>query len=144
VLIRPYQEADRPFLRTLYLASRKAAWHWIDPDSLALEDFDQATLNEHIIVAEENGHRLGFASIFTAENFLHNLFVAPDIQGQGVGSALLHAAEQTFTSTGSLKCLVNSEKSVKFYQRHDWKIIATGDSPQGEYYLLHFVLPLAR
>jgi len=141
MLIRPYQEADRPFLRTLYLASRKAVWTWIDPNSLALEDFDQAILGEKVIVAEEGGKRLGFASIFTEENFLHNLFVAPDAQGQGIGSALLHTVEKTFTATGSLKCLVKSEKSVKFYQRHGWEIITTGDSPKGEYYLFHFVLP---
>ena len=56
--IRKYQEADRPFLRTLYLASRKAAFPWRDTEDYRLEDFDRSTLGEDIWVAEENGRRL--------------------------------------------------------------------------------------
>lgn len=134
--IRPYEEADRPFLRTLYLASRKHTWTWME-DDFQLEDFDRAVTGETILVAERDGHLLGFASIFTQENFLHNLFIDPQYQGTGAGSALLHASEKMFTRTGSLKCLVKSENSVGFYLSKGWEIISTGDSPKGEYYLFH-------
>ncbi len=135
--IRPYQEADRPFLRTLYLASRKDTWTWMDTENLQLEDFDRATLGETVIVAVRDGKLVGFASIFTQENFLHNLFVDPAVKGTGVGSALLHAVEAMFTGTGSLKCLIKSESSVEFYLAKGWKIIAEGESPKGNYYLFH-------
>lgn len=134
--IRPYDEADRPFLRTLYLASRKHTWTWME-DDFQLEDFDRAVMGETILVAERDGHLLGFASIFTQENFLHNLFIDPQYQGTGAGSALLHASEKMFTRTGSLKCLVKSKNSVGFYLAKGWEIISTGDSPKGEYYLFH-------
>lgn len=134
--VRPYQEADRPFLRTLYLASRKHTWTWLE-DDFQLEDFDRAVLGETILVAERDGHLLGFASIFTQENFLHNLFVDPQYQGTGAGSALLHAAEETFTRHGSLKCLAKSKNAVAFYLSKGWTIISAGDSPKGEYYLFH-------
>ncbi|MBU9844118.1 GNAT family N-acetyltransferase [Rahnella ecdela] len=134
--IRPYNETDRPFLRTLYLASRKHTWTWLE-DDFQLEDFDRAVIGEKVVVAERDGHLLGFASIFTQENFLHNLFVDPQFQGSGAGSALLHAAEATFTRRGSLKCLVKSQNSVAFYLSKGWVIISTGDSPKGEYYLFH-------
>lgn len=134
--IRPYEEVDRPFLRTLYLASRKHTWTWME-DDFQLEDFDRAVTGETILVAERDGHLLGFASIFTQENFLHNLFIDPQYQGTGAGSALLHASEKMFTRTGSLKCLVKSENSVGFYLSKGWEIISTGDSPKGEYYLFH-------
>ncbi|WP_415838627.1 GNAT family N-acetyltransferase [Rahnella victoriana] len=136
VHIRPYEEADRPFLRTLYLASRKHTWTWLE-DDFQLEDFDRAVIGEKILVAERDGHLLGFASIFTQENFLHNLFIDPQYQGTGAGTALLHAAEETFTRQGSLKCLVKSENSVGFYLSKGWNIISTGESPKGEYYLFH-------
>lgn len=136
--IRPYQETDRPFLRTLYLAARKTAWTWLDSSSWQLEDFDRAVLGEKVIVAETDGKITGFASIFSQENFLHNLFVAPQAQGQGVGSQLIEAVEQSFTRTGALKCLVKNKTAVAFYQHRGWEIIATGDSPKGDYYLLHF------
>ncbi|THD56586.1 N-acetyltransferase [Enterobacteriaceae bacterium ML5] len=135
--IRTYEEADRPFLRTLYLAARKDTWTWLTEVDYKLEDFDRAVIGETILVAERDGHLLGFASIFTQENFLHNLFIDPQFQGTGAGSALLRAAEKTFTRTGSLKCLVKSQKSVAFYLSKGWDIVATGDSPKGEYYLFH-------
>ncbi|GAA3605731.1 MAG: GNAT family N-acetyltransferase [Gibbsiella quercinecans] len=135
--IRKYQEADRPFLRTLYLAARKAAYHWRDTRGYQLEDFDRATLGEDIWVAEQQGKLLGFVSIHRADNFIHNLFVDPHLPPQGVGSALLHHAEKTFTHTGSLKCLVKNQKALAFYRKHGWRVIATGEDGDEEYYLLH-------
>jgi GNAT superfamily N-acetyltransferase len=82
----------------------------------------------------------GFASVWTNDNFLHNLFVDPQYQSHGVGKMLLEQVQKTFTSTGSLKCLVKNARAVAFYQRHGWHIEATGDSPDGEYYLMHYRL----
>lgn len=141
VKIRPWQESDRPFLRTLYLHARRAAWPWLDDSAWRLEDFDAATLNEQIWVAIDAGHRVGFASVAVNDNFLHCLFVDPHYQGQGAGKALLEHVQQTFTSTGALKCLVKNSRAVEFYQRQGWHIEATGESPDGEYYLMHYRLP---
>ncbi|WP_447884464.1 GNAT family N-acetyltransferase [Serratia fonticola] len=135
--IRPYQEADRPFLRSLYLTARQATFTWRDTRNYRLEDFDRSTIGEEIWVAEQDGKLLGFVSIYRAENFIHNLYVDPLLPPQGVGSALLHAAEQTFTSTGSLKCLVKNDKALAFYHKHDWQIVSTGGDGGEEYYLLH-------
>lgn len=75
--IRPFTEADRPFLRTLFLASRKANWTWLDDAEWQLEDFDRVTLGERVLVAEEDGHRVGFAAVLDNDNFLHSLFIDP-------------------------------------------------------------------
>ncbi|MCP5751318.1 GNAT family N-acetyltransferase, partial [Klebsiella pneumoniae] len=48
MLIRPWQESDRPFLRTLFLHARREAWPWLDSSAWQLEDFDAATLDEEI------------------------------------------------------------------------------------------------
>jgi len=140
LIIRRWQESDRPFLRTLYLRARKSGWTWLDGSDWQLEDFDAAVLGETVWVAEEEGHRLGFASVYENDNFLHNLFIDPDAQGKGVGSALLRHVQSTFTHTGSLKCLLLNKKALAFYQRHGWHIEAQGASPQGDYLLLHYVL----
>ena len=140
--IRPYQETDRPFLRTLYLASRKAAFGWRDTSNYQLEDFDGATLGEAIWVAEDGGTLLGFVSVYREDNFIHNLYVDPH-QPPRVGSALLQAAEATFTATGSLKCLVKNEKALAFYRKHGWRIISTGNDGEEDYYLMHSAGPLA-
>ncbi|MGF6191562.1 N-acetyltransferase family protein [Serratia sp. 2723] len=135
--IRPCQEADRPFLRSLYLAARQAAFTWQDRQNYRLEDFDRSTLGEEIWVAEQDGKLLGFVSIYRAEDFIHHLYVDPQLPPQGVGSALLHATEQTFSSTGSLKCLVKNDRALAFYHKHGWQIISTGGDVGEEYYLMH-------
>lgn len=135
--IRPYQETDRPLLQKLYLVARRAAFSWCDTHNYQLADFDRATLGEEVLVAENAGRVLGFVSIYRADNFIHNLYVDPHLPPQGVGSALLHAAEQTFTSAGSLKCLVKNQKALAFYQKHGWQPISTGGEGNEEYYLMY-------
>lgn len=139
--IRPGHSSDRPFLRTLFLHARKISWPWADPTDWQLEDFDAATLDEQLWVAEIDGHRVGFASVWENDNFLHNLFVDPDWQGHGVGSALLKHVQKTFTHTGALKCLVQNEQALRFYHHHGWHTEARGISADGDYWLLHFRLP---
>ncbi|WP_428943517.1 N-acetyltransferase family protein [Pantoea sp. FN060301] len=138
--VRPFTEADRPFLRTLFLASRRANWHWLDDSDWQLEDFDRVTLGERILVAEEDGHRTGFAAVLPNDNFLHSLFIDPAWQRRGVGTTLLDAVQQSFTSTGALKCMKANAAAVKFYQKHGWKVITDGESEHGEYWLMHYVL----
>ncbi|QHM71636.1 GNAT family N-acetyltransferase [Mixta intestinalis] len=136
--IRPFTEADRPFLRTLFLAARKANWTWLNGNSWQLEDFDRVVLGETILVAEEDGHRLGFAAFLENDNFLHSLFVDPQFQGQGVGSALLQAVQERFTATGALKCLLANKRAQDFYLHHGWQVMSQGESEQGKYVLMHY------
>ncbi|MFH8135055.1 N-acetyltransferase family protein [Pantoea osteomyelitidis] len=140
--IRPFNEADRPFLRTLFLASRRANWHWLDGNHWQLEDFDSVILGETVLVAEKAGHRVGFAGLLENDNFLHSLYIDPDWQGQGIGSALLEKVQQRFTGTGALKCLLKNTAAQAFYEKHGWQRVAQGESEQGEYLLMHF--PLAQ
>lgn len=136
--IRPFTEADRPFLRTLFLAARKASWTWLDPDGWQLEDFDHVVLGEQVLVAEEEGHRLGFAAWLENDNFLHSLFIDPHYQGHGVGSALLQAVQERFTGTGALKCLSENKHALQFYLQHGWKEVSEGESEHGRYILMHY------
>ena len=141
MIIRPATESDRPFLRTLFLRARKLSWPWANAEVFNLEDYDAATLDEQVWVADIDGHRAGFASVWQQDNFLHNLFVDPDWQGHGAGSALLKHVHTTFSSTGALKCLVQNEKALQFYRHHGWHAEAQGSSPEGDYWLMHYPLP---
>jgi len=138
MLIRPGNDADRPGLRTLFLNTRLTSWAWLESENWRLEDFDAVTQDEHIWVAEIDGQLAGFASVWRRDNFLHNLFVSPDWQGRGVGSALLKKVQSELTDTGSLKCLVQNTQALRFYQRHGWQTTARGTSPEGEYWLMHY------
>lgn len=144
IIIRDYQEADRPFLRTLYLASRKTGWTWLDPQEWRLEDFDAATFDEKIIVAEVEGHIAGFASLWLPDSFLHNLFVDPTRQRQGLASALLAASYRLCGATMALKCLQKNLGAQQFYQHHGWETISTGRGEHGKYFLMHKANPRQR
>lgn len=139
--IRTWQESDRPFLRTLYLHARRESWPWLQGERWRLEDFDAETLGEKIWVALDEGRRVGFASVLESDNFLHCLFVDPDAQNRGVGSALLKHVQRQFSGTGALKCLAKNERALAFYERHGWQPQARGESEQGEYVLMHYRLP---
>lgn len=138
--IRPFTEADRPFLRTLFLAARRHNWHWLDGGEWQLEDFDEVILGETVLVAEADGRRAGFAGLLENDNFLHSLYVDPDWQGHGIGSALLRAVEARFTSTGALKCLLKNTAAQAFYLKHGWKKISQGEGEHGGYVLMHYPL----
>ncbi|ADU69927.1 GNAT family N-acetyltransferase [Pantoea sp. At-9b] len=140
MLIRFFQEADRPFLRTLFLATRRSNWTWLKGEEWQLEDFDRVILGETVLVAEVEGHRAGFAGVLDNDNFLHSLYVDPAFQGQGVGSALLQAVQARFTSTGALKCLLLNLPAQRFYLHHGWQKVAQGESEQGKYLLMHYPL----
>ena len=53
-----------------------------------------------IWVAVQNGHRVGFASVWTNDNFLHNLFVDPQYQSTGVGRLLLEQVQKRLPVRG--------------------------------------------
>ncbi len=138
--IRLFEEADRPFLRTLFLAARRHNWTWLDGAEWRLEDFDAVILGETVFVAELAGQRVGFAGVLDNDNFLHSLYVDPAAQGQGVGSALLRHVQARFSSTGALKCLEQNQAAQDFYLKHGWRREAQGEGEQGKYLLMHFPL----
>ncbi|MCX8956495.1 GNAT family N-acetyltransferase [Erwinia psidii] len=138
--VRPFIESDRPFLRTLFLAARRTNWHWLDGREWQLEDFDRIILGERVMVANRESQRVGFAAVLPNDNFLHSLFVDPDWQGRGIGSELLRAVHQSFTSTGKLKCMSANRRALDFYQQHGWQQIGSGEGDQGPYLLLHYRL----
>ena len=139
--IRKFTESDRPFLQQLYLDSRRHAWSWLEGTHWQMQDFDNLTEGETIWVAEHEGQRLGFASLWLEDNFLHHLFVSPQVQGQGVGSALLQHVQRQFTAKGALKCLLKNHAALTFYQRHGWQLVGYGESSEGQYGLMHYPLP---
>ncbi|WP_380677635.1 GNAT family N-acetyltransferase [Salinigranum sp. GCM10025319] len=55
---------------------------------------------------------------------VHNLFVAPEARRQGIGSALLAAAEEALTAAGadvvSLEAMATNDGARRFYERHGY------------------------
>jgi len=75
---------------------------------------EYGTLAEVVCCGQE-GDALGFVSVYETESFIHHLYVAPNYQGQGVGTALLHSLEAWVPMPWHLKCVERNENTLVFY-----------------------------
>jgi GNAT superfamily N-acetyltransferase len=136
--IRETAELDYPDLRLIYLESRRKSFHWANTDLMTLEDFDKDTVEEHIILAEENGRILGFATLYLPDNFIHNLFVHPDFSGKGVGGQLLRASIEKMNKPIRLKCVSENHNAMNFYENNGWKRVVEEGDPGEKYWVMEF------
>jgi len=138
MIIRVANELDYPELRNVYLQSRRKNFFWENTEEMTLEDFDKHTVEEYIILAEENNHILGFASLYLPDNFIHNLFVHPDFFGKGVGGQLLNASIEKMNRPLKLKCVSKNQKAMKFYERNGWKKVVEEGNPNEKYWVMMY------
>lgn len=66
---------------------------------------------------------------------LSSICVAPDAQGDGVGTSLLRHFEACVRASGSLAYLVTdrlgNEATNAFYAKHGWRLAGSYDTPEG-------------
>ncbi|QDU31803.1 putative acetyltransferase [Anatilimnocola aggregata] len=134
--IRDFRPADLEPLRWIYLRSRAEAFVWLEPNSLLLQDFDVATQEEPILVAEQAGTIAGFVSWWPPENFIHNLFIDPAFTRQGIGRALLVECLTRIGRPATLKCVQQNANACAFYRALGWTIAAEGTGDHGAYFLM--------
>lgn len=134
--VREFEEADRPALRLLYVASRNATFTWNPIDGHRADDFDAHTQGERILVAESHGRILGFASIWEADSFVHLLFVHPAFTRMGIGRALLTRSAACCATHPTLKCLAANHNAVTFYHAQGWQTLREETGPEGPFFLM--------
>lgn len=89
------------------------------------------------LAAYFQGRLLGFAA--WAENYLGQLYIAPEGRRLGLGRALLQASETAIWASGfdqaHLHCLVGNHDARAFYERCGWRCMATileeAETPDG-------------
>lgn len=141
-VIREHQAADLQALRKLFVEARNVAFPWAPAGRHQESDFDVVTAGERVLVAfpryaKADEVPLGFASVWEPDGFLHNLFVHPSVQQQGVGSALLAACTPYFGHhTPTLKCLRVNEGATRFYRARGWRVQSEGDGADGTFLLM--------
>lgn len=136
MLIREASTVDYPQLRQIYLDSRRQSFHWANPEEMTLDDFDQDTVEEHILLAEDDSQILGFASLYLPDRFIHNLFVRPDATGKGVGHLLLQHAVAKLGTPTTLKCVSENDKAMSFYKKRGWKAVVEEGEMGAKYWVL--------
>ena len=116
-------EDQRGELRQLYFVSRKNTFFWEDESKFNLEDFDQDTVDELVLVATNEKKVIGFISLYVEDNFIHCLFVSTEEKGLGVGTLLLKEAKKVLKSPMKLKCLSRNIAALNFYESKGWRKI---------------------
>ena len=81
-------------------------------------------------IAEEDGRVVGLAAI--GADTLGHLYVHPDYQGRGIGSALLAKTMELRPSGFTLWTFPANEGACRFYERHCLHAIEFGDGSGNE------------
>jgi len=119
--IKPATAADQVALAEIYLVDRQQDFPWVTNPQL--EDFQDDSRGELVLVAWIDGQRAGFCSLYRLANFIHLLFVAPDFRHLKVGESLLTEMRQYATAPLTLKCVMSNENALKFYAQVGFQII---------------------
>lgn len=135
VRIEPADSHDTEPLCRLFNQARTSAEGLDGQDAITLDGFRLQIAGECLFVARAQGEIAGFVSVWTADNFIHHLFVAPAYQGQGIGRALLTHCQKLYGLPLSLKCVEANRRACRFYERNGWIEKQRAVGPDGPYRL---------
>ena len=154
-MLRPARRSDAKALAALHAASWQLAYRgmlrdaYLDHDVLADrkvvwdERLEQPSPRQHVVVADEGGHLLGFACVYLNEDtiwgsLLDNIHVDRAAQRRGLGSQLLREVARVCLSSAAgsglyLSVLENNSAAQQFYYAHGAQNVGTEtwDAPDG-------------
>lgn len=91
------------------------------------ENLEEQVKSPFFLVAEEDGHVVGFAhATFMGEKAdLHRIYLEPDHQRSGIGSALYEEVERKLSDKAveriELEVLADNEKGISFYEEQGFE-----------------------
>lgn len=112
--------ADISQLSIIYNQSRKQSFVWENSDNYTTADFLVDTVDEQVLVYEDDYGIKGFISYYEPANFIHLLFVSPVARGHGIASQLIKAALNKLSGYAELKCVSQNHHALAFYLHHVW------------------------
>ncbi|WP_454847981.1 N-acetyltransferase family protein [Rhizobium binxianense] len=138
--VRPQRAEDEQELAEIYLSVRRSTFTWVDPGRFHGEDFAAHSNGETVLVCEDPaGVIAGFLALWETDDFIHMLYVRPEFQGMGVGTALLQALPGWPDHAYRLKCLINNRRAKAFYLARGFRVTGNGASPEGDYEEMSFM-----
>jgi GNAT superfamily N-acetyltransferase len=70
-----------------------------------------------LFVADDDGRIAAMLALHLSENYLDQLFVAPDYQGKSLGRKLLAYTRELMPDEIRLRCVKENEKAWRWYER---------------------------
>ena len=137
-LVRPATKSDLVDASRIYGEALRTA-DWLPRTHPKPIDFMTATDGEEVFVAaNEKDEVTGFISVWTADSFVHHLYVDAVFRRSGVGTALVHSLEAWLPRPWSLKCVKANVAALRFYRWLGWQRAGEGVGDDGPYLLLRY------
>ena len=134
--LRPARVEEKDALACLFQRSR-AGWTFVPPvPDQALPYIADGIFERHeeVWLAEEDGRTLGFLAIRRSRTegweVLEKLYVEPEAQNRGVGTALLDKAKQLRPDGLYLWVFQRNEGARRFYERHGFLLVKLTDDAE--------------
>jgi GNAT superfamily N-acetyltransferase len=134
VLLRPAGPTDAPEVAEVFLASQSEAMPYL-PD-LHTDDETRGWIRDvvlaeyEVVVAEADGRLAGFAALDV--DMLGHLYVHPDLQGKGIGDALLARAKGLRPNGFRLWVFQRNTNARRFYERRGLQLVELTDGEGNE------------
>jgi chorismate mutase/GNAT superfamily N-acetyltransferase len=135
--VRPATTEDAGALATLYLAAREAAYPAIPPTVHPPDDVlrwwrSRFEVGDGVEVwlAERGDDPIGL--LLLEHDWLHSLYVAPGLTGQGIGAVLLDVAKSARPAGLGLWVFEANEGARRFYRRHGFAEVRRTDGSDNE------------
>lgn len=131
-MIRRARPEDVEAVVRISRESRAEAMPWLPVVHTAEEDagYLGRALAGDAYVLELEGEVAGYAILEEGE--LHDLYVAPEAQGKGVGSALFHRAQEERPAGFHLWVFQRNERARRFYEARGCRLVRETDGAGNE------------
>ena len=120
ISIRRAKHEDIQQLEILFQFTRQETFASRPNNEFQIGDYQKSTADDEVWVMEENTAIIGFVSVYSADNFIHNLFIHPSHQRCGKGTQLLQIAEKNLERPMTLKVAMDNLRVCSFYEKHGW------------------------
>ena len=133
--IRPAKPHDADAIAAVHRASMREAMPWLPDLHTPREDrawVARTVLSQQEVWVAEAAERIVGVASMDRENMLTQLYILPDHQGAGIGSALLETAKAARPAGFSLYAFRRNTRARQFYERRGFVAIAFGDGSDNE------------
>ena len=134
--LRPAGAEDAEALATLFLEAREAAYPSIPPLVHPPDDVRRWLRSRldadevELWLAERDA--VPVALMLLEDAWLHSLYVAPGLTGQGIGALLLDLAKTRRPEGLGLWVFETNVEAQRFYRRHGFRVVRRTDGTENE------------
>ncbi len=133
ITLRPGQDADRPAMAQLWVASWARTLPEIDFNARVewlAQHLDALLAGGACLLVAQCGARVGgFVVIHPETGYLDQLSVHPDFWGQGMAEALMERARLLSPTLVALDVNQENPRAVRFYEKMGLTIVGEGENP---------------